>query len=110
MRRLHIALPVIGMLLSGGAALAATGVGGPGAMTGAAASTSAGSTAGRFANEADATRACGGSNVVWGNTSTKVFHVQGDRYYGHTKRGAFMCKSTATAGGFHQSGRTASKG
>ncbi len=97
MRRIHVVLPVIGLLLSGGAALAATGTTG----------TQAG---GKFSAESDAAKSCGAGNVVWANTSTKVFHVQGDQYYGHTKRGAFMCKSTATADGFHQSGQTAHKG
>ena len=61
--------------------------------------------AGKFASESQAAQTCGASNVVWANTSTKVFHVQGDQYFGHTKHGAFMCKTTATAGGFHLSGQ-----
>ncbi len=98
MRRIQIVLPVIGLLLSGGAALAATGTG------------TAPANGGKFSTESDAAKSCGAGNVVWANTSTKVFHVQGDQYYGHTKRGAFMCKSTATADGFHQSGQAARKG
>ena len=123
MRRTRLILPAAGLLLSGAAALAAAGTAGPQASSpnagagsavvapsskprgGAAATT--GST---FATEGEAAKACGGANVVWGNASTKVFHVQEDRYYGHTKHGAFMCRSTATAEGFHQSGQTARKG
>jgi hypothetical protein len=98
MRRIQIVLPTVALLLSGGAALAATGTGGTQAA------------GGKFSTESEAAKSCGAGNVVWANTSTKVFHVQGDQYYGHTKRGAFMCKSTATADGFHQSGQTAHKG
>ena len=125
MRPIWTILPAISLLLSGGAALAAAGAaspqaGGPSAGAGsamaspsskprggAAAATAGG---GKFATEGEAAKACGGGNVVWGNASTKVFHVQGDQYYGHTKHGAFMCKSAAAAAGFHQAGQTAHKG
>jgi hypothetical protein len=123
MRATRFILPALGLLLSGGAALAAAGTAGPQAggpsagsavvapsskpRGGGAAATAGG---GKFATEGEAAKACGASNVVWGNASTKVFHVQGDQYYGHTKHGAFMCKSAATTEGFHQSGQTAHKG
>ena len=42
-----------------------------------------------------------GDPVVWENTSTKVYHEQGDKYYGKTKSGAYACKSDAEKGGFH---------
>lgn len=65
------------------------------------------STAGvtKYASESQAAQACGASNVVWANTSTKALHAQGDQYFGHTKHGAFMCKNSATAAGFHMSGQ-----
>lgn len=122
MRQIRVVLPVLAVLLSGGTALAATATtstqaNGPAASTGSAPASPSGKAGGRttlgsgkFSTESEAAKACGASNVVWGNTSTKVFHVQGDQYYGHTKRGAFMCKATATAGGFHQAGQTAHKG
>jgi len=59
---------------------------------------------GKFASEGEAAQSCGAANVVWANTSTKAFHLAGDQYFGHTKHGAFMCKTTATAGGFHLAG------
>jgi hypothetical protein len=37
--------------------------------------------------------------VVWLNTDSKVFHVQGDRYFGTTKSGKYECRSQATAEG-----------
>jgi competence protein ComEA len=47
--------------------------------------------------------------MVWVNTSTKVFHVEGDRWYGKTKRGKFMTKEDAIAAGYHEAGKAASK-
>jgi hypothetical protein len=39
--------------------------------------------------------------MVWVNTDTKVFHREGDRWYGHTKHGKFMTESDAVAAGYH---------
>lgn len=38
-------------------------------------------------------------NMVWANTSTKVYHTDGE-YYGHTKEGKFMTKEDAEKAGF----------
>ncbi len=38
--------------------------------------------------------------VVWLNTGSNVFHLKGDRYFGTTKQGKYLCESQAvTAGG-----------
>jgi hypothetical protein len=38
--------------------------------------------------------------VVWLNTDSNVFHLKGDRYFGTTKSGKYLCESQAvTAGG-----------
>jgi hypothetical protein len=42
--------------------------------------------------------------VVWVNTSTHVYHKQGDPYFGKTKGGKYMCTSQATAAGARLSG------
>jgi competence protein ComEA len=41
--------------------------------------------------------------MVWANTSTKVFHREGDRYYGNTKHGKWMTEEDAVKAGYHES-------
>ena len=37
--------------------------------------------------------------MVWANTDSKIYHFSGHPDYGHTKMGAYMCETDATAGG-----------
>jgi len=40
--------------------------------------------------------------MVWVNLSTKVFHREGDRYYGTTKKGKFMTEADAVKAGYRE--------
>ena len=56
-------------------------------------------TAVQFCAETQAKARCPGQAVVWVNTSSKIYHHAGANTYGHTKEGAYMCESDATAEG-----------
>ena len=42
---------------------------------------------------------CPGDQKVWVNTRTGVYHLQGERWYGNTKQGEYLCKKAADAEG-----------
>ncbi len=46
---------------------------------------------------------CGGSEPVWVNERSHVFHLAGDPYYGRTKHGKYMCERDAAKAGYRPS-------
>jgi len=54
----------------------------------------------QFAEESQAKAHCPSDTIVWENLATKVYHFQGARDYGKTKKGAYACEKDATAQGY----------
>jgi hypothetical protein len=64
----------------------------------------------QFSSEAAAKAHCPADAIVWANLgSSKAYHPSGDRYYGKTKHGAYMCQKDADQAGFHAAGRRGGK-
>ncbi len=62
----------------------------------------------QFSSEAAAKAHCPGDTIVWANLSgSKAYHMSGNKYFGKTKHGAFMCQKEADRSGFHAAGRRA---
>jgi hypothetical protein len=47
---------------------------------------------------------CGAVQPVWVNLRTHKYHEPGDRYYGKTKHGEYLCPNQAKAQGFKPAG------
>ncbi len=56
--------------------------------------------AGEYTTELQARARCPSGTVVWVNTPTRIYHYSGTRYFGHTRRGAYMCEADARAAGY----------
>jgi hypothetical protein len=52
-----------------------------------------------FHSEQEAKQHCPNDTVVWVNTKTGVYHLKGERWYGSTKDGAYVCRKEADAEG-----------
>ncbi len=67
---------------------------------------SSGAAADQFATEQAAKTHCPGDTIVWANLGgSKAYHMSGNKYYGKTKHGAYMCQKEADQSGFHPAGR-----
>ena len=52
-----------------------------------------------FNTEQAAQKHCPSDIVVWVNLPTGIFHYKGQRWYGMTKKGAYVCKQEAVKEG-----------
>ncbi len=59
--------------------------------------------AGQYTTELAARARCPSDTVIWVNTPTRIYHYSGTRYYGQTRRGAYMCEADARAAGYRAS-------
>jgi hypothetical protein len=55
---------------------------------------------GEYTTELAARARCPSDTVVWVNTPSRIYHYSGTRYYGNTRRGAYMCEADARAAGY----------
>src|SRR5262245_62718005 len=72
---------------------------GPAATTGARPASTTPTGANQYQTEAQAKFRCGAGTVVWANTDSKIYHFSGNKAYGKTKTGAYMCEQDATTQG-----------
>jgi hypothetical protein len=52
-----------------------------------------------FSTSQSAQRHCPHDIVVWLNTRSGIYHYAGERWYGNTKQGAYVCEKEAIAEG-----------
>jgi hypothetical protein len=53
----------------------------------------------KFPTESSAQNHCPKDTVVWLNLPTMIWHYKGQRWYAHTKNGAYVCMKEAAAVG-----------
>ena len=52
-----------------------------------------------FTTEQEAQQHCPRDVVVWLNLPSGIYHFKGQRWYGNTKHGAFVCRKEADGAG-----------
>jgi hypothetical protein len=52
-----------------------------------------------FSSEAQAHQHCPADTVVWLNLPTGIYHLKGQRWYGRTNSGAYVCRGEADHAG-----------
>jgi hypothetical protein len=55
--------------------------------------------ANQYASEGQAKFRCMNGTVVWANLDSKIYHFSGNKTYGQTKAGAYMCERDAVSQG-----------
>jgi hypothetical protein len=60
------------------------------------------SAAGSSANESTTAQTPPQPGMVWVSRRSKVYHVEGDRWYGKTKHGEWMTEADAVKAGYHK--------
>jgi len=53
----------------------------------------------KFTTEQQAQQHCPNDVVVWLNLPTGIYHLKGERWYGRTNSGAYVCEKEADAAG-----------
>jgi hypothetical protein len=53
----------------------------------------------RYGSESEAQQHCPKDTVVWLNLPTMIWHYKGQRWYGSTKSGTYVCEKEAAAAG-----------
>ena len=67
-------------------------------------SPSTGPSSNRFTTESAAKAHCSDDTVVWvASSRSRVYHLSGDRSYGRSRRGAYLCLKDAQGAGMRQS-------
>jgi hypothetical protein len=56
-----------------------------------------------FPSEVQAQQHCPSDTVVWLNLPTGIYHLKGQRWYGRTKSGAYVCRIEADHAGMRGS-------
>lgn len=52
-----------------------------------------------FSSQQAAQAHCPQDTVVWLNTASGIYHMQGERWYGRTRHGAYVCEREADQAG-----------
>ena len=55
-----------------------------------------------FAAASAAQKHCPSDVVVWLNTNSGIYHMKGERWYGRTKHGAYVCKKDDDDAGYRE--------
>lgn len=55
-----------------------------------------------FDTETAAQKHCPKDVVVWLNTRSGVYHLKGERWYGNTEYGAYVCEQDADTAGYRE--------